>query len=445
MSAEIEAPVSGDREVPAAGERNLGAGSLDEVDAGRGRFKILHVLDHSLPLHSGYTFRTQSILKEQRRRDWLPVALTSSKHETSWKGPTQPKEEIEGFSFYRTGPLPSRSLPYVAELRLMNQLARRIEEVAKIERPNLLHAHSPVWNAISATWAGRKLGIPVVYEIRAFWEDAAVDHGTYSQGSWKYKLVHAMETWACRNAVQVAVLCDGLKHDLMDRKIPKEKLTVVFNGIDPEDFHACNPDTEYAARFGVSGKKVLGFIGSFYRYEGLDLLLEAVGKLAAVRDDFVLLFVGGGEVEGELRSQVEKTKLQSRVEFAGRVPHERIPGMYSLFDILVYPRRSMRLTELVTPLKPLEAMAMGKSVVASDVGGHRELIRADSTGLLFKPGDVSALVETLQRLLDDPALRSALAAQGNSWVRQNHTWEKTTSVYSTIYARALGKDVEALR
>jgi glycosyltransferase involved in cell wall biosynthesis len=96
----------------------------------------------------------------------------------------------------------------------------------------------------------------------------------------------------------------------------------------------------------------------------------------------------------------------------------------------------MRLTELVTPLKPLEAMAMGKALVASDVGGHKELIRHGQTGLLFKAGDEAALAGELKRLLKDGELRETLERQGREWVSRHHTWEKTTAVYRDIYARA---------
>jgi len=414
-------------------------GPYGEDDRDLAQLKVLHILDHSIPLHSGYTFRTLSILEEHRKRGWVPVALTSPKHEASWEGPSQQMEEIGGFRFYRTGRLRAGSTALTTEFRLTRLLAKRIEEVAKIEKPALLHAHSPVLNVLASLWAGSRLGIPVVYEIRAFWEDAAVSHGTYSANSWKYKMVRCMETWACRRAAQVAVLCNGIKNDLIQRGIPPEKLTVVYNGIDPEDFCALDPDREFAKSMGTGGKKVLGFVGSFYRYEGLDLLVKAFAKLCETRDDLVLLLVGGGDMEEELRALAEKASLQNKVIIPGRFPHEDVPRIYSLIDILVYPRYSMRLTELVTPLKPLEAMAMSKPLVASDIGGHRELIQNEFTGLLFRAGDVSALAGTLQRLLEDAGLRRKLATQGNDWVRQNHTWSKTTNCYSTIYKRALDK------
>jgi PEP-CTERM/exosortase A-associated glycosyltransferase len=415
--------------------------------------KILHILDHSLPLHSGYTFRSHNIFNAQRNRGWNPVIVTSPKHEESWKGVWEPQEQISGFRYYRTGAISNNIIPFKAELQLMRALSKRIQEVAHREKPDIIHAHSPVLNAIPALWAGRKLAIPVVYEIRAFWEDAAVDHGTYAEGSWKYKLTKSIETRVCKKADQVAVICNGLKNDLSKRGISSQKITPVFNGINPDDFRPCEPDAEYQKAWNLKGKTVIGFIGSFYRYEGLDLLVKAFARLASQLPSFqpsnpptlqasqlpslTLLLVGGGEMENELKAQIKNLHLEDKVIMPGRIPHDRIPGVYALVDILAYPRYSMRLTELVTPLKPLEAMAMGKALIASDVGGHKELIRHNKTGLLFQAGNETALANAIKRILDDDSLRKNLESQCPSWVREHHTWEKTTSVYQDIYAKVL--------
>jgi len=399
--------------------------------------KILHVLDHGAPLHSGYVFRSQSIFREQLKRGWLPVAITSPKHQASSKEPWRDTLEIAGVRYYRTREAPALTFPLLNELRLMNALARRIRRVAEMEKPDLLHAHSPILNVYPALRVGRRLGIPVVYEIRAFWEDAAVDHGTFPEGSWRYRLIRALETRAARRAAHTAVLCQGIRDDLLRRGVPSEKLTVIGNGVDAESLKPCSPDLEFQRAWSLSGKHVIAFIGSFYRYEGLDLLVQAFAQLAAAFPGLVLLLLGGGEVAGELRDQIRQLGLEDRVLMPGRVPHERIPGVYALTDILVYPRRSMRLTELVTPLKPLEALAMRKAVVASDVGGHRELLRDAETGLLFPGGDVAALAERIARLLNDQPLRERLAEQGRQWVLREHSWQKTTAPYETIYARVL--------
>lgn len=395
--------------------------------------KILHILDHSLPTHTGYTFRSQSLLRAQRTMGFDPVALTSPKHEASLPGACADREVINDFVYYRTGAVGPVPVPFAGELRLMHALYRRILEVARREEPDILHAHSPVLNAFPAIRAARRLGIPVVYEIRAFWEDAAVDHGTYAEGSWKYRLTRRLETRACSRVDHVAVLCNGLKNDLIGRGIAAEKITPVFNGVDVDDFRPCVPDPEYLRKWGLDGKCVIGFLGSFYRYEGLDLLIRAFARVAAERADAVLLLAGGGEVEGELKAMVSALGLDGRVIMPGRIAHERVPGVYALIDVLAYPRYSMRLTELVTPLKPLEAMAMGKAVLASDVGGHRELIRHGETGILFKAGDEAALAGEILRLLADRQLREDLQGRGRTGVTEYHAWEKTTAVYREVY------------
>lgn len=395
--------------------------------------KILHILDHSLPIHTGYTFRSQSLFRSQRAMGYEPVIVTSPKHEESWTGDRVCKEIINDFIYYRSGAVGHFSLPFAGELRLMYVLFRRILEIVKMERPDVIHAHSPVLNAIPAIRVARKLGLPVVYEIRAFWEDAAVDHGTYAEGSWQYRLTRYLETRVCTKVDHISILCNGLKEDLIRRSIPEEKITPVFNGVNIENFKPCSADPDYLREWQLTDKKVIGFIGSFYRYEGLDLLIKAFARIAGDHGDTVLLLVGGGEMEEELTKLINGLNLGTRVIMPGRIPHERVPGVYAMIDVLAYPRYSMRLTELVTPLKPLEAMAMGKALLASDVGGHKELIHHGETGLLFKSGDAGDLSKQLIHLLTDQKLRESLQYQGRMWVMENHSWEKTTNAYRKIY------------
>ena len=399
--------------------------------------RILHVLDHSPPVHSGYAFRSQSLLLAQKRRGWDPIAVTSPKHYSSWNGHWRETEEIGSLRYYRTRKVWCNAWPLESELRIMITLAKRIHAITVREAPDLLHAHSPILNGIPALWISWRLGIPLVYEVRALWEDAAVDHGTYGPYSWRYKLVKALETWVCRKAEQVTVISDGLRDDLIERGVPPDKLTVVPNGVDVDLFCPRTPDRSRFTNWNLQGKTVIGFIGSFFRYEGLDLLVAAMARLTNTRSDVVLLLVGGGEMEAELKEQITRLNLEQHVVMPGSIPQDSIADIYALVDVLVCPRHSIRLTEVVTPLKPLEAMAMGRAVLASDVGGHRELIQNGLTGLLFAAGSVSALVQALERLLDDSDFRHALGTQGAAWVRQERLWDKTTGAYAEVYSKAL--------
>ncbi|MDH3505415.1 MAG: glycosyltransferase, exosortase A system-associated, partial [Nitrospirota bacterium] len=347
-------------------------------------------------------------------------------------------EQIDGIRFYRSEFNSTMTGKYSSQFQVVAKLFSALQRVIAIEQPNVLHVHSPALNVLPALLLGRKFRIPVVYEIRAFWEDAAVDHGTYREFSWKYKLVHALETLACRKVNHLAVLCQGIKQDLQKRGIGENHMTIVPNGIHVEDFQPCPADEDFRQSWGLNGKIVIGFVGSFYRYEGLDLLVEAFAKLLKREQKLVLLLVGGGEVEEELKAQVYRLSLTSHVVFTGRISHNRIPGVYGLFDFLVYPRKSIRLTELVTPLKPLEAMAMEKPVVASNIGGHRELIRDGETGVLFEAGNVDSLVQALDALLCHSDRVQQLVKQGKDWVIKERSWGTIVKRYIPIYKKALG-------
>jgi len=398
--------------------------------------RILHVLDHSVPLQSGYAFRTLAILAEQRARGWETVHLTSPKHHM----PYVAEEAVDGWRFLRTKPLPAivDAIPLVREYATALATARRLAMAVDATRPDILHAHSPVLNAIAALRVGKRRGLPVVYEIRAFWEDAAASHGTFSARGPRYHLARAMETRAVRRADAVTVICDGLRRDLIGRGIPESKVTVIPNAVDPHAFaSAAPPDRALAARLGLDGKAVLGFLGSFYSYEGLDLLIEALPRILAAKPEVRVLLVGGGPEDGTLRALVGRLGLADKVVFTGRVPHGEVVRYYALVDVLVYPRISMRLTELVTPLKPLEAMAEGKIVVASDVGGHRELIRDGDTGILFRAGDVAALATKVLDVLGRRDAWPAQRARGRRFIESERSWAASVARYEPVYARLI--------
>ena len=399
--------------------------------------RVLHVLDHSIPLHSGYTFRTAALLREQRARGWETFHLTSPKQGAV----TQSQESVDGLDFFRTQPLAaSAKVPVWGELQLMSALTQRLQAVVKQVRPDIIHAHSPVLNALPALKVGRRNGIPVVYEIRAFWEDAAVDHGSTREGSLRYRMTRALETHAIRQAGHVFTICEGLRSDIVARGVPSSKVTVIPNAVDVEAFQLAQPpEPELQARWGLQGRTVVGFIGSFYAYEGLDLLVSAFPQMIKARPDMCLLLVGGGPQEAALKAQVQALGLEGKVVFTGRVPHAEVNRYYDLIDVLAYPRHSMRLTELVTPLKPLEAMAQGHLFVASDVGGHRELIRHGETGWLFKSDDVAALASAVLDMLEQRERWPELRANGRRFVESVRNWRNSVANYAAPYQALLKK------
>lgn len=399
--------------------------------------RILHILDHSLPLQSGYTFRTRAILKAQVARGWEVAGVTGARHIAD--GP--PVETIDGLTFHRSE-APLAGPPGVGEWREIAKLEARVDKLVEAWKPDLLHAHSPVLTALAGLRVAKRRGLPLLYEIRAFWEDAAVGNGTGREGSFKYRLIKAIETNAVRRADAVAVICEGLKGDLVRRGIAAEKIMVSPNGVDLDLFGDPPPrDAALAEWLGLGDAPTIGFIGSFYDYEGIDDLIAAMPALAASVPGLKLLLVGGGPMEGALRRQAERSPVADQIHFVGRVPHQEVERYYSLIDILVYPRKKMRLTDLVTPLKPLEAMAQRRLVAASDVGGHRELIEHGLTGSLFPADDPDALAGAVAELF---AMRDGWDRRrdvARAFVERDRNWSSNISRYDPVYHKLTGLPV----
>ncbi len=398
--------------------------------------KILHVLDHSVPLSSGYSYRTLSILNQQRALGWQTAHVTSTKH----YGAKSDFEHTHGLDFHRTLPTNGllERLPILNQFEVIRSLANRLHGVIVKEQPDILHAHSPSLNGLAALWAARKHELPVVYELRALWEDGAVTLGTSSAGGLRYRLTRALETYCLRRADAVTTICEGLRGEIVSRGIPADRVGVIPNAVDVERFRMGRvADPVLAAQLGFTGCTVLGFIGSFYIYEGLDVLLEATARMLKRNPAVRVLLVGGGPRDEALRAQAQALGIADKVTFTGTVPHDKVQNYYDLIDIAVYPRHNVRLTDLVTPLKPLEAMAQGKLVVASDVGGHKELVEHDVTGVLFRAGDADSLAATLTQFIAQRERHEPMRQRARQFVERERTWRASVAHYAPIYQRLL--------
>jgi len=394
--------------------------------------RVLHVLDHSLPMHSGYTFRTRAILRAQQAAGIAVRGITGLRH--TQPGPAV--EEEDGLTFHRTlasagGP------PIMREWREVARFADAVDALVREWRPDILHAHSPALCGQAALRVARRHSIPLVYEIRAFWEDAAVGNGQGREGSVKYRMTRALENHVVQGADAVFTICHGLRDDLIARGFPGGRIGISPNGVDLSLFGAPPPrDSALGAELGIGeagGGPVIGFIGSFYDYEGLDDLIAAMPLLRERQAGARLLLVGGGPMEQALRAQAAASPARDAIVFTGRVPHGEVERYYSLVDVLAYPRKRSRLTDLVTPLKPLEAMAQGRIVAASDVGGHRELMTDGVTGTLFAPDDPAAIADALASLAARRSGWDAMRTAARAHVAAHHDWAKNVGRYQDVY------------
>jgi glycosyltransferase involved in cell wall biosynthesis len=260
----------------------------------------------------------------------------------------------------------------------------------------------------------------------------------------RYRAARLLDEHAFRKADAIVTLCEGLRADIVARGIAAEKISIVPNGIAPGAFSHRRPaKDELRAKLGLEGKIVLGFFGSFHPFEGLDILFDAIAMLRHERNDIAVILAGGGPVEEQLKWQTLRLGLEDCVTFLGRVPHRQIGDYHDLTDLFVYPRRAMRFTDMVTPLKPLETMARGGVVLASDVGGHREIVRHGENGLLFAADDAKALARTVDAAITRRAQWPALGRAARELVERERSWDRSAQGYLAAYSRALGRPIAA--
>ena len=404
--------------------------------------RVLHVLDHSWPVHTGYSIRSLHLIAAQYRLGLRPQALTGPLQTVD--DPNATETVVENITYRRTpfrGKFSewaiSRRRPVLREAAVVRLIRNRILELLENDTVDLVHAHSPALCGLGALQAARSKRLPFVYELRAFWEDAAVDQNKTSTRSLRYRLSQKLEDYVVHRADAVVGISQAILDELKKRKTEPAKLFHVPNGVDTEKFAPGSRNESLAAKLGLGSEPVLGFIGSLYRWEGVAWLVRAVTELRRCGTACKLLIVGDGEEMPAVREAVRELNAGDFIQVLGRVPHDEIERYYSVVDVMVYPRHSIRLTELVTPLKPLEAMALGKAILGSDVGGIRELVESEKTGVLYRADNVEDFCVQAKRVLAQATLRRKLGEEAREFILREKDWNVLARRYIDIYDFAI--------
>jgi PEP-CTERM/exosortase A-associated glycosyltransferase len=405
---------------------------------------VLHVFDHSWPILSGYSVRSRNLVTAQHRLGQRILALTGPLHQID--EPNATDVMLDGVAYVRTplqGPVAKSAVknrwPLLREYEVVRVLRNRILEIVSQQPISVVYAHSPALCGLAALQAARKKGLPFVYEIRAFWEDAAVDQNRTRTTSLKYAVTRKLETYVSQRADAVSAIAEQMLSELHARGIPQEKLFHVPNGVDIERFSPIDRDESLARELNLGEGPVIGFFGSLYRYEGVSWMIRAASQLRSRGHKFSILIIGQGEDFPAIGEAVRECNASEYVRHIESVPHEQIRRYYSILDIVAHPRHSVRLTELVTPLKPLEAMALAKPVLASNLAAVRELVEDERTGLLFRPADADDFCRQAERLLTSPELRHKLGESGRAFVCRERNWNVLAQRYAEIYDFVLAK------
>ncbi len=415
--------------------------------------KILHILDVSLPhRQSGYSLRSQYIINTQKALGFDPVVLTRWGRSEQLVDGVEYIDDVpylrntsEAYAIRvgeRLGKFQLRDTPQIYHAGQEQHFRKRVARAVEAEKPDVLHAASPGRNAQFAIDVGHYYGLPVVYEVRGLWHDSGVAQGMLVPDSEAYRQQHAEHVNAMRQADAVVTLSEVLKIECIREGVDEDKIGVVPNGVAIEQYAPKTRLSELAKRLGIeSGDVVLGYIGLVRSLEGLRLLLQACEVLRGRYAKLKVLIVGGGRDLPALQREARERGLSDMVIFTGEIPHDQIAAYYAMLDVFVIPRTRSRVTELVTPMKPYEAMAMEKAVVVSDVAALTEVVTDGETGRVFVADNVESLTQTCAELIENPALRMHLGKKGSEWVRSERTWTRIVEGYRGIYETT----VESLR
>ncbi|MCA2215147.1 glycosyltransferase family 4 protein [Jidongwangia harbinensis] len=403
--------------------------------------RVLHLVGKSLPrVQAGYTLRTHYIATAQRDAGLDPHVVTRMGF-TEGAG----TEVVDGIAYHRVAGPDYDTVPHDAWLAAhVTGVAALVREL----RPAVLHAASDYTNALTAVAIGRAYGIPVVYESRGFWEETWLSRSEQRYGWDLARLAERhglpdlylgrreIEDRMRRQADRVVTLAEVMADRIVAGGVPRDRIEVVPNAVDVDAFPVLRRNADLAGRLGLApGTVVLGYISSLAEYEGIDTLVAAYARVKATAPATALLIVGDGAVRADLEAAARDLP---DVHFTGQVPHHAVLDYYSLIDIFVVPRRPVEVCHLVTPLKPFEAFATGRTVVLSDVRALASIAAESGAAELFRAGDVESLAGVLRDLIADPDRRRRLADAGAAWVRAERTWAANARIYQRVYAELTG-------
>ena len=397
---------------------------------------VAYVAASSLPHHvTGYTLRTHGLARAIKHAGWTVDTLTRPGY--PWDRPDAVKVSFRNFQFpvddlvYERLMGPGSNRTAIDEY--ISAAAASLGAVFEERRPAVVHAASNYVNALPALVAARRAGLPFVYEVRGLWELTSAQRTVSGETSERFEIQRGLETLTARQADAVLAINDSLKDELVRRGVAEERISVAPNSVDLTRFTPIPRDEELKQMLGLSNRFVLGFIGSIVDYEGLDDAVEALNLLQRGAIDAALLVVGGGSAERMVAERAAERGLSDRLVMTGRIAPEAVPRYYSIIDVAIFPRKPVAVAETVSPLKPLEAMAMRRPVVASNVAAMAEMVQHDRTGLLFEKGDLAGLATAIARIYRDPALGVRLGETGRAYVEAERTWDVTAARVLEVY------------
>ncbi|TVT28875.1 glycosyltransferase [Salinicoccus cyprini] len=396
---------------------------------------ILFVLNKALPVLNGYTIRSHEMISGIRNRGYRPIVATRLGWSPEHDGYKKPDKQIGDIPTYYL----DRSEKYLSNKtplsRYFSVYADEVYKVIKKEKPSIIHAASNFQNALPALKVAQSLGLKSIYEVRGLWHYTQSEKNPDFYRSERFKMQDDYEIICCKVADEVTCISESLKNYLVEKGIPKEKITVIPNGVDTNVLKPIPKAVDIIDKYELENSTVIGFIGSLTSYEGIEFIFEAMKEInnrKKKKNYFKFLIVGDGSYRSKLEQKVKELEIEEDVIFVGRVPREEVIDFYSVIDIAPFPRKNDPVCQLVTPIKTYEAMAMEKKVIVSDVDALKEMVKEGVNGRLFKAENVNELKETILKIAED----KKIGAESRDWVVKHREWKILLSKLIPLYEKA---------
>lgn len=401
--------------------------------------RVLNVLAFSLPYSSvGYATRSHGLAIGIKKSGWDIRPYTRPCFPYDFKPGLEAQilpehDDVDGLAYRRIFDFDRKGMN---EARYLHASITSLTRVIEREQPEVVHAASNYATALPALIASRRLGVPFVYEMRGFWEVTRSSRDEAFENTPKYRFMQLFDGLVAKHADHVITINTAMKEELIARGLQAEKISIVFNSVDPARFIPNPPKVALAEKLGIPvGVPVIGYVGSILDYEGLDDLMTAAAGLKQSGREFRVLLVGDGAELESIRAQVQSLSLDDKVILTGRVPHEEVEDYYSLVDIAPFPRKPWKVCELVSPLKPFEAMALEKVVVVSSTRALKEIVDHERTGYVFEKGNVDSLRLILDCLICHPEKRASVGKAAREWIIKERSWDRAGATVSKAYER----------
>jgi len=385
---------------------------------------VLHTSIHQV--ENGYSIRSHEILRNINSNEFQVLPFVRG---PKWFPDSLSRDNIE-YRFH--------SIPEIEEDSLIEYIRTYALSIVKFALKNnisIIHGASNYVSGIASAIAAQTLNIPFIYDVRGLWELTRASVYPETHGCTAFNMQVRLETETAKLANHVLAISEPLRQELVRRGVTGDKITVCRNGYSSSDWQNHNNSNFKEIESKLKGKFVFGFIGSVTPYEGLSELINAFKIAQKDMPDAAILIIGDGSYLESVKFLVEKYNLSKKVIITGRLPWELAQSAYQFLDVACFLRQETIVAKIVSPLKPLEALAHSTLVMASNLPAMKDLLGEGRHVEYLSTNNIGGIVMGMKNLYDSDTDVVKRGITGKAWVTTNRRWSDTSAIHTDLWSK----------